>query len=123
MDKLPIFQLVHINRPTNSDALDRLETSVHKERNEAINQVFDDIKDSIEELHLDEFIEAIGDNTFEIRMFDFTVDDDEPVTHDELEALFKACDIKTKAEIADWYFELIRDECTEAGYQITQCEI
>lgn len=120
------FTLIHFVRSQNSDCMPLISETLHDSYDGALLELWKHVAGEensigqIENLHLDEFIEAIGDNLFEIRLFDYTSDDDEPITSEELALLFSQTSIETKKEVIDWYFELVRDETTEADYRITE---
>ncbi len=123
---MKVFSLVYLVRPHKVNCLPILSETVHGSFEEAILKLWHHVAGDgertgqIEELYLDDFIEAIGDNLFDIRLFDFTGDDDEPITTEELNKLFASTSLETKKEVIDWYFELVNDETTEASYRILE---
>lgn len=121
-----ITTLVYFERNFRNNCMPLLSETVHVSREEAILELWkyvaggDNHSGMIEEKCLEEFVEAMGDNEFDIRMFDYTSDDDEPITSEELKALFQQTSIETKEEVIDWYFNLMDDETTEAAYRIKE---
>lgn len=121
-----ITTLVYFERNIRNNCMPLLSETVHASREEAILELWkyvagsDNHSGMIEEKCLAEFVEAMRDNEFDIRMFDYTSDNDEQITHEELKALFQQTSTETKEEVINWYFNLMDDETTEADYRIKE---
>ena len=112
-----LFTLIYAERPSPSDALVCLNgPSVHNSEQEALLTLWSYVQNRIIAACKEEFVESAFD--LGVDLFQFTPDDDAPVTEDEFDAILSSIAGESLQSSVDWYFEFMNDELCECFYTI-----
>ena len=110
------YSLIYIERPYRSDAMVRLNgPTLHASVAEARSTLWAYVADEIIEKAMGEFIEFACDQG--LAGFD---DEEEPPEGSEAQRLIDLVQEEDQPAVIRWYFELMRDDCTEAAFRITR---